>query len=69
MTTTFKSWRLERQLTQREAWEALGISRTMLKDLERGHRLDKRQNNPAITPSLTIRLAMAAVTAGLEPID
>jgi len=68
MYNSFAQWRADRQLTQLGAALALGITMHMVKDLERGHRIDKRREVKPLAPSLTLRLAMAAITARLQPV-
>ncbi len=65
MNTPFKAWRLGLGLSQTGAARALGIHRSQVVRLDLGHRPDR---GTPVTPSKQLRLAMAAVKAGLRPI-
>lgn len=59
MAKEFRTLRKRLGLTQAEAAARLGVSRKHVSDIERGARV----------PSLTLRLAMAALARKLRPIS
>jgi len=63
----FKAWRKRLGLSQPAAGAALGVCIATIQLYERGKRFD-RNDRPVIIPK-TIRLAMAAIDAGLEGHD
>lgn len=70
--TLLKRWQLENSLSTSEAAQLLGLSYSRYIDL-----YNERQRNykgdpllaPTTRPSLLMRYAMAAISAGVRPID
>ena len=59
-------WRHRMKYTQKEAWWALGVSRSGYQIWEAGHRFDKPSEPVAVPKS--ILLACSALEEGLAPI-
>jgi predicted transcriptional regulator len=64
IATDFRRWRKHLKLSQAGAAEALGLSLSRVKDLDAG--IHRGTGAPAV-PDRKLRLAMAAVAAGLAP--
>jgi len=62
--TAFKRWRKQVGLTQEQAAEALGLSRSMIVNFDAGEVRGTRE--PAI-PSLAVRRLMTVLADGQEP--
>lgn len=61
--TPFKRWRREVGLTQEQAAEALGLSRSMIINLDAGR--NRTSGEPA-APSLAVRYVMRLIADGIE---
>ena len=64
--SSFKRWRRQVGLTQEQAAEALGLSRSMIINFDAGH--NRASGEPAV-PTLAVRHLMRAIAEGkqLEP--
>lgn len=61
--TSFKRWRRQVGYTQEQAAEALGLSRSMIINLDAG--INRTNREPAV-PTLAIRYVMRVIADGLD---
>ena len=59
--TNFKRWRIQCKLTQKQASEALGISKSQVEFYDSGV---SRSSKKAVSPSLAERTLMAVIVLG-----
>lgn len=62
--TSFARWRRQVRLTQQEAADALGVSRSQIANWESGK---DRASGRSIAPGLAIRSLMTAIAMGQVP--